>query len=150
MLARTACEWNVTQADITQSIHQCFQAWVAARGIATDQASDLGKTITKVQSFLEVHGPSRFLKYREGRAEDRVVHNQAGILEVSKIEQRYLINTTTFREEICTGNHTEVAKALFQLGYLEHDKGEWVVKRHDARYYSISADFLRYQGGNAA
>jgi hypothetical protein len=128
------------------SIAQCFKAWLLGRGIGASQTSDLEKSIARVRNFIEAHGSSRFLKRINGEDEDRVVHNQAGILASSGDGPRYLIYTETFRREVCPANYTDVAKQLYRLGFLERDEKEWTVKRGKARYYSVSEDILGYAG----
>jgi uncharacterized protein (DUF927 family) len=146
VLARSAGIWDLSQDAIVDSIKRCFRAWLIERGIGANQASDLERSIAKVRNFIEAHGSSRFLKRYCGEDEDRVVHNQAGILAISEHDCRYLIFTETFRREVCPTNYTEVAKQLYKLGILERDEKEWTVKRGKARYYSISEDILGYAG----
>lgn len=121
--------------DAIEAAQQCFHAWLEQRGGSGSQ--EHAQAIAQVRHFLEAHGDARF-EDRDGP--ERIIHNRAGTRRIVDGRTQYLIYPETFRKEVCAGlNHTTVAKALHESGYLlVEEVGRNTIKpRGGTRMYGI-------------
>ena len=97
----------------------------------------------RVRDFLQSHGDSRFED--QDQPERRPTPNKAGCRRRTRHGREYLINTGTFRKEICQGlDHRAVARLLRDRGALRTEAADKLVFRHAemGRVYCVIEDKL--------
>lgn len=96
----------------------CFDDWLRERGSTAN--SEAPAMIEAVRSFIAKHEEGRFTDLDAKEQDVRPTHNRAGWRRKSGTGRVYLIDTGTFRTEICQGfDYMAVARALVKQGYLE-------------------------------
>ncbi len=96
----------------------CFDDWLRERGSTAN--SEAPAMIEAVRSFIAKHEEGRFTDLDADEQAARPTHNRAGWRRKSGTGRVYLIDTGTFKTEICQGfDYMAVARELVKQGYLE-------------------------------
>lgn len=129
----------------------CFEAWLKERG--HKGSAEIYGGVEAVRSFLQAHGPARFIPAWEEQELTRIPVPQrevCGFRRQTEAGWEYYITDAGWAE-MCAGfNKEEIAKALIGRGALRSDqKGKRFKKEMripgyaKARYYHVAASFLQ-------
>ena len=158
-----ATEWGITgwsKGEATRAAEKCFEAWLEGRGGMGPQ--EMTNALSRVRSYIELHGASRFQEWTSGLAKvdgpdghvtskspsGGAVINQLGYVKTEEQEKTYYFFPEVFKTEVCKRLDVHVVcKALRDIGALDKDgsknqKSCRIPKLGKRRMYVIRGDKL--------